>query len=66
MDVCDDLPGTLEIDENNVVDSFLNVSHALPANGDRSGSPGQLLNDANVVRREVPERVDIGTDTPEV
>src|SRR5262245_1215628 len=61
MDVCDDLPGILEVKENNVVDPFLNVSHALPANGDRSGVAQPVLNDANVVRREVPQSVDVGT-----
>src|SRR5947207_12716368 len=66
MNVCDDLPGIFEIKENNVVDPFLHVSHALAANGDRLWVAQPILNDADIVGSEVPEGVDVGTNPPEV
>lgn len=36
-----------------------------PTNGDRFWLAQPVLNDANIVMREVPESVDVGTDTLE-
>ena len=66
VNVCDDLARIFEIKENNVVDPFLHVSHALAANGDRLWVAKPILNDADIVGSEVPEGVDVGTNPPEV
>ena len=66
MDVYDDLSGIFEVKENNVVDPFLHVSHALAANRNRLRIAKPILNDADIVGSKVPEGVDIGTNPAEV
>ena len=66
MNVCDDLSGILKAKEDNVIDPFLHVSHALTSDGDRLGVAKPILNDADIVGGEVPERVDVRTDPAEV
>src|SRR6266850_4557443 len=66
VNVCDDLSGIFKAKEDNVIDPFLHISHALTSDGDRLRVTKPILNDADIVRGEVPERVDVGTDPPEV
>src|SRR5262249_1705696 len=66
MNVCDDLSGILQSKKDNVIDSFLHVSHALAANRNRFRIAKPILDDADIVRRKVPERVDVGTDATEI
>src|SRR5437879_3410676 len=66
VNVCDDLPGIFKAQEDNIVDPVLHVSHALTSDGDRLGVAKPILNDADIVGGEVPERVDVGTDPAEV
>src|SRR6266700_6685490 len=66
VNVCDDLSRILKAKEDNVIDPFLHVSHALTSDGDRLWVAKPILNDADIVGGEVPERVDVGTDPSEV
>src|SRR6266513_5829799 len=66
MNVCDDLSRIFKTKKDNVIDPFLHVGHALTADGNRLRVAKPILNDADIVGREVPEGVDVGTDAPEV
>ena len=66
VNVCDDLSGILKAKKDNVIDSFLHVSHALAPDRNRLRIAKPILNDADIVRGKVPERVDVGTNAAEI
>src|SRR5947207_15942366 len=66
MNVRDDLSGILKVKEDNVIDSFLHVGHALAANRNRIRVAEPILDDADIVGSEVPEGVDVRTNAPKV
>src|SRR5688572_23198675 len=66
MDVGHDLAGINDVEEDDVVDPRLHVVHALPENARGLEIPQPVLDDADVMRGEVPERVNIRADAAEV
>src|SRR5204863_4055121 len=66
MDVRNDLSGILKVKEDNVIDSFLHIGHALTADRNRFRIAQPILNDADVMRGEVPEGVNVGTNAPKI
>src|SRR2546423_34013 len=66
VNVCDDLSGILKAKKDNIVDPLLHVSHALASNRNRLPIAKPVLNDADIVRGKVPERIDIRTDAAEI
>src|SRR5580704_780184 len=66
MNVRDDLSRILQIKEDNVIDSFLHVGHALTADRNRFPIAQPILNDADIVGGEVPKGVNVGTNAPKI
>src|SRR5207245_9211445 len=66
VDVRDDLSRVFKVEEDNVIDSFLHVGHALAADRNRFRIAQPILNDADVMGGEVPEGVDIRTNAPKI
>jgi hypothetical protein len=55
-----------DVEEDDVVNPVLDVRHAEPRHGLRFGIAEPVLNDADIVWREIPQRVDVRSDAPEV
>ena len=66
MDVRHDLFGIRDIQEHDVINPALHVIHALPRDlhGDRIPEP--VLNDADVVRGEIPQGINVRADASQV
>ena len=66
MNVGDDFPGVLETNEDNVLYAILHIGHALPRNGNRLRVSEPVLDDADVVRCEIPQCIDIGANAAQI
>src|SRR6516165_175032 len=66
VDVGNDLSRILQIKKNNIIDSILHIGHALSGNRDRFWVSKPILDDADVMGRKIPERIDIGANTAKI
>src|ERR1700724_2828672 len=66
VNVGDNLGWILQVEEDNVIDPILNKRHPLPEHRRRFHVAQPILNDADVVRAEVPKGIDIRPDPSEI
>src|SRR5262245_14633827 len=66
MNIGYDFSRIFEAEKYDVVDALLHISHALPANGKGLRIPQPILDNADVMRSEVPERIDIRANAAKV
>jgi hypothetical protein len=62
MNISDNLLGVHDAEEHHIVDALLDKVHSDPMNRYRHRVAKPVLDDADIMGREVPESVDIGPD----
>src|SRR5262249_42447411 len=66
VDVSNDLFGIHDIEKHHIIDSLLNKIHTNPVYRKRRGVSQPVLDDADIVRRKIPQCVDIGPNTAKI